>query len=77
MIKNTNITELQIVEYDDKENCTIHFFKVKNDWLDKQIKNMGFSSIEKFIDEYTSEESSEIYSQAVLENIIIEENYSK
>ena len=53
------------------------FFKVKNDWLNKQVKNMGFSSIEKFMDEYTSEESSEIYSQALLENVIIDESYSK
>ena len=77
MIKNIDITELQIAEYDDRENCTMHFFKVKNDWLNKQVKNMGFSSIEKFMDEYTSEESSEIYSQALLENVIINESYSK
>lgn len=77
MIKNTDVTELQIAEYDDKENCTMHFFKVKNDWLNKQVKDMGFSSIEKFMDEYTSEESREIYSLAILENMIIDENYSK
>lgn len=29
------------------------------------------------MDEYTSEESSEIYSQALLENVIIDESYSK
>ena len=77
MIKNINITELQIAEYDNEEKCKMHFFKVKNDWLNKQVKNMGFSSIEKFMDEYTSEESSEIYSQALLGNVIIDESYSK
>lgn len=29
MIKNIDITELQIAEYDDRENCTMHFLKLK------------------------------------------------
>ena len=77
MIENMDITELQIAEYDNEENCIMHFFKIKNNWLNKQIRDMGYSSIEKFIEEYTSQESSEIYSHALLENAIIDENYSK
>lgn len=80
------LIELQIAEYDDKGNCTMHYFKVTEEWLDMYLANkfltdagcdMMYGSIEDFMDEYTSTESREVYAQAVLENEVREESYSK
>lgn len=81
-----NLIELQIAEYDNHEICKTHYFKVSKEWLEKYLAyqflgdpdcDMIYSSIEDFMDMYTSEESQEVYAQAVLENEIKEEHYSE
>lgn len=67
--------ELQIAEYDNKDNCRMHYFKIKESWLKEAIKKIGFSTIEEFMEIYTSDESSSIYDMALLENEIIEEYF--
>lgn len=71
-----NETWLQIDVYDIQGNCTIKEFKVPNDWLLNQVKE-EFDTIENFLNEYTSEESNEIYCCASLENMIICENHKQ
>ena len=79
------LIELQITEYEN-DNCKMHYFKVSKEWLEKYLAeqflgdpdcDMMYSSIEDFMGMYTSEESREVYAQAVLESEIREEHYSE
>lgn len=82
-----SLIELQIAEYGDKgELCRMVYFKVTKMWLSRYLAeqflgdpdcDMMYSSIEDFMDNYTSEEGREVYAQAVLENQVKEENYSE
>ena len=81
-----NLIELCITEYGTDEQCRIHYFKVSKEWLEKYLAeqflgdpdcDMMYASIEDFMDNYTSEESSKVYDQAVLESEIREEHYDE
>jgi len=59
---------LQVDTYDKNDNCTVIFFEVPKDWL---VSYLNDQDLKEFLDEYTSDESSEIYSIALLQNKII------
>ena len=82
---NENIVSLQVEEYDEEENAQILHFDVSRVWLEKwlaeqylvcQTEDM-YSSVENFLNEYTTDESVSVYLQAVLENEVIRESVSK
>ena len=68
---DTLLTELIIEEWDN-EIPRIRYFSVPTNWLEEQIT--GFTGLSEFMNNYTSEESSNIYSKAILENKVIKES---
>lgn len=68
-MKNNNTIWLQIDTYNENNECETIEFEVTKDWLKKHIDN----SLGEFLDEYTSEESEQIYGLAILENALINE----
>lgn len=63
---------LQIDTYDEFNNCEIIEFSVSQNWLQKYL---GKQNIKNFLQEYTSDESTEIYALAQLQNAIINEQH--
>lgn len=73
LIANTiEVVTLSLATYDDKNNPIIIEFSISSSWLQEHID----SSIEEFLNEYTSEESEEIYALAILDNAIIAKHFS-
>lgn len=71
------LTELIIEEYDKNDNLRIRYFSVPTKWLEeKVIPDYFFSSVRKFLDEYTSEESNDVYGRALLEHKVFNERVS-
>lgn len=64
---------LQIDTYDLNNNCVIKQFEVPKWWLEKQMK----TTLTHFLDNYTSEDSSKIYDNAIIEKVIMNESESK
>lgn len=44
-------------------------FEVPADWLEKQVSEYDMT-LDEFMNEYTSDESSEIYARAILDGLI-------
>ena len=80
-----NTVSLQLEEYDEEENAQILHFEVSRVWLEKYLAEQHltcqnedmYSSVENFLNEYTTDESVSVYLQAVLEDEIIKESVSK
>lgn len=71
-LQENKVINLLVEVYDDKNNFTIIDFSVPSSWLEKYID----SSIENFLNDYTSEESENIYAHAILDNAIIAKHFS-
>lgn len=63
-------TWLQIDTYDNNDNCIIKEFEVPKWWLKKQIEE-EYKTVENFLNEYTSDESGELYALAQLNDVIL------
>lgn len=61
---------LQIDTYDNDNNCIIKQFEIPKWWLLNQVKE-EYKTVENFLNEYTSDESNDIYCNALLENMIL------
>lgn len=80
-----NTVSLQLEEYDEEENAQILHFEVSRVWLEKYLAEQYltcqnedmYSSVENFLNEYTTDESVSVYLQAVLEDEVIKESVSK
>jgi len=66
---------LQMCEYDDENNACYTDFIVPREWFDEWLKDNDYE-YDKFMNEYTSVESSEVYCQANLNGKIIKKNMS-
>lgn len=55
-------TWLQYAEYDEYDNQTVISFEVPTDWLKEQIEE----PLDEFLEEYTTDDSKQIYDLAVL-----------
>lgn len=71
-LDENKVVTLLLETYDDKNNFAVISFSVASSWLEKQIN----SSIEDFLNDYTSEESENIYAHAILDNAIIAKHFS-
>lgn len=67
---------LQIDTSDSNDNCIVKQFKVPEWWLQNQVKE-DYESVENFLDEYISDESNDIYCNALLEDMVLLEINSK
>jgi len=57
-----NVTTLYVSEENEYGEIQDYEIAVDTDWLKNEIiEDFGFSTIEEFMDEYTSDESSEVY----------------
>ena len=71
------LTELIIEEYDKNDNSRIRYFSVPTKWLEEKVlPDYFFGSVRQFLDEYTSEESNDVYCRALLENKVFNERVS-
>lgn len=70
-----NLVHLQFCEYNEKEECVYTNFSVSKLWLLEYL-NLKVSELSNFLDSYTSEDSQQIYSSAVLEEAVCEVSYS-
>lgn len=66
------VATLLLETYDDKNNFVVIEFSVSSSWLEKHID----SSIEDFLNEYTSTESESLYALAILDKAIIARRFS-
>lgn len=64
---------LKIAYYDEEDVCWLKYFIVLRDWLETKLKEGDYPPVDEFLDEYTSEESNDLYGIAVLENQVIKE----
>lgn len=71
-LKENQVINLVLETYDDKNNFVVIDFSVPSSWLEKYID----SSTEDFLNDYTSEESENIYAHAILDNAIIAKHFS-
>lgn len=71
-LKENKVINLLLETYDDKNNFVNIEFSVPSSWLEKYID----SSIENFLNDYTSEESENIYAHAILDKAIIDKHFS-
>lgn len=71
-LDENKVVTLLLETYDDKNNFINIDFSVPSSWLEKHID----SSIEDFLNDYTSEESENIYAHAILDNAIIAKHFS-
>ena len=71
-LKENRVINLLLETYDDKNNFVNIEFSVSSFWLEKHID----SSIENFLNDYTSEESENIYAHAILDKAIIARHFS-
>lgn len=69
-----NLVHLQFCEYNEKEECVYTNFSVSKLWLLEYL-NLKVSELSNFLDSYTSEDSQQIYSSAVLEEAVCEVSY--
>lgn len=57
-----NVTTLYVTDENEYGDIQDYEIDVDTDWLKNEIiEDFGFSTIEEFMDEYTSDESSEVY----------------
>ena len=57
-----NVTTLYVSDENEYGEIQEYEIAVDTDWLKNEIiEGFGFSTIEEFMDEYTSDESSEVY----------------
>ena len=70
-----NLVHLQFCEYNEKEECVYTNFSVSKLWLLEHL-DLKISELSNFLDSYTSEDSQQIYSSAVLEETVCEVSYS-
>ena len=71
------LTELIIEEYDKNDNLRIRYFSVPTKWLEeKVIPDYFFIIVRQFLEEYTSEESNDVYGRALLEHKVFNERVS-
>ncbi len=71
-LDENKVVTLLLETYDDKNNFINIEFSVPSSWLEKHID----SSTEDFLNDYTSEESENIYAHAILDNAIIAKHFS-
>lgn len=71
-LDENKVETLLLETYDDKNNFINIEFSVPSSWLEKYID----SSTEDFLNDYTSEESENIYAHAILDNAIIAKHFS-
>ena len=71
-LDENKVVTLLLETYDDKNNFINIEFSVPSSWLEKYID----SSTEDFLNDYTSEESENIYAHAILDNAIIAKHFS-
>lgn len=71
-LKENKVITLLLETYDDKNNFVNIEFSVSSSWLEKYVD----SSIENFLNDYTSEESENIYAHAILDKAIIARHFS-
>lgn len=71
-LKENRVINLLLETYDDKNNFVVIEFSVPSSWLEKYSD----SSIEDFLNDYTSEESENIYAHAILDKVIIARHFS-
>ena len=71
-LKENKVVNLLLETYDNKNNFVNIEFSVPSSWFEKYID----SSIEEFLNDYTSEESEDIYAHAILDNAIIARHFS-
>lgn len=71
-LKENQVVNLVLETYDDKNNFITIDFSVPGSWLEPHID----SSIEDFLNDYTSEESENIYAHAILDKTIIAKHFS-
>ena len=64
-----NLVHLQFCEYNEKEECIYTNFSVSKLWLLEHL-DLKISELSNFLDSYTSEDSQQIYSSAVLEETV-------
>ena len=68
------LTELILKECDKNNNSRIRYFSVPTKWLEEKVlPDYFFGSVRQFLDEYTSEESNDVYCRALLENKVFNE----
>jgi hypothetical protein len=67
---NNNATILYMNKEDESGYVTTYQFAVKDDWL---VDYIGEDEIADFLEEYTSEDTMELYPSAVLDNAIVED----
>lgn len=66
---NNNATVLYMNKEDEEGYITTYKFAVKTDWL---VDYIGEDEIEDFLEEYTSEDTMELYPSAMIDNAIVE-----
>lgn len=71
-LKENKVITLSLETYDDKNNFVNIEFSISSSWLEKYVD----SSIEDFLNDYTSEESENIYAHAILDKAIIARHFS-
>lgn len=71
-LNENEVVTLLLETYDDKNNFVNIEFSVPSSWLEKHVD----SSIKDFLNDYTSEESENIYAYAILDNAIIARHFS-
>lgn len=69
MIDN-NATVLYMNKEDEEGYITTYRFAVKADWL---VDYIGEDEIEDFLEEYTSEDTMELYPSAIIDNALVED----
>lgn len=67
---NNNATILYMSKEDENGYVTTYQFAVKTDWL---INYIGEDEIEDFLEEYTSEDTMELYPSAMIDNALVED----
>lgn len=55
---------------EEKESYAHYEYEVSLEWLEENVNNL-----EEFIEEYTSDETTGLYEQAILDNVIIKERW--
>ena len=71
-IASAALVDLQINTYDDHDNLSRErIFGVPKDWLMENFDMLYESALADFLDEYTSDDSQEIYDAALLDHKIV------
>lgn len=61
---------IRINMYDDSDNFNEFAFGVDSKWLDTVVIEFGYENIEEFLNEYTSDESNELYDMALVDGVM-------